>query len=60
MKAGLLFNPGALWIGAHWSPFNRRWCINLLPMLTVWVVLAGGKGPQRATRKKTGRVAQVR
>lgn len=60
MKAGFLFNPGACWIGAHWSPANRRWCINLLPCLTVWVALQGGKEPERATRKKTGRVAQVR
>jgi hypothetical protein len=28
---GLIFNKGALWIGAHYSPFNRRWCINVLP-----------------------------
>lgn len=42
---GLLFNRHALWIGAHYSPYNRRLCINLIPCLTVWVTLPGGKNP---------------
>lgn len=50
IKAGVLFNGGAMWIGFHWSPFNRRWCINLLPCLTFWVALKDGKPPERATR----------
>ncbi|WP_157045829.1 hypothetical protein [Polaromonas sp. JS666] len=48
----MLINPGALWIGAHWSPFNRRWCINLVPFVTLWIALKGGKEPDRETRKK--------
>ena len=50
MRAGLLINPGALWIGAHWSPANRRWCINIVPVLTFWIALPGGKAPGRAER----------
>lgn len=50
MKCGVIINLGALWIGAHWSALNRRWCINLLPCLTVWLTLPGGKQPDRATR----------
>lgn len=50
MKAGILFNQGALWIGAHYSPFNRRWCLNLFPCVTVWIALRGGKQPDRSTR----------
>lgn len=42
---GLLFNRHALWIGAHYSTYNRRLCINLIPCLTVWVTLPGGKNP---------------
>lgn len=42
---GLLFNLGALWVGAHWSRHNRRLCINLLPCLTLWVTLPGGNEP---------------
>jgi hypothetical protein len=45
VAAGWLFRPGSLWIGAHWSKANRRWCINLLPMVTLWVCLKGGKRP---------------
>lgn len=42
MKADVIFRKGSLWIGAHWSPKNRRWCINLLPCVTIRVVLKGG------------------
>lgn len=45
---GVLLNPHALWIGAHYSPGNRRWCINLLPGVTVWITLLGGKAPDKA------------
>lgn len=50
MKIGLQLNPGALWLGAHYSPFNRRWCINLLPCVTVWIALPGGNRPDRKRR----------
>ena len=42
---GLLWNPHALWVGAHYSLHNKRHCINLVPCLTVWVRLHGGKEP---------------
>lgn len=45
MKWGLKFQLGGAWIGAHYSPYNRRWCINLIPCVTVWVTLKGGKVP---------------
>lgn len=45
MKIGFLFNVGAFWIGAHWSKYNRRLCVNLLPFFTVWFVFEGGKTP---------------
>lgn len=45
MKAGLVFRWGSAWIGAHWSPYNRRWCINVLPCVTLWVALSGGRAP---------------
>lgn len=44
-RYGWLFRPGSLWIGAHWSPGNKRLCINLLPCVTVWVVMPGGFAP---------------
>lgn len=45
MKSGLLFNKDAFWIGVHYSPHNKRFCINLLPFITFWVMLKGGKEP---------------
>lgn len=42
---GLLFRPGSLWIGIHWSKKNKRWCINLIPCVTFWVTKPGGKTP---------------
>lgn len=45
MKAGILFRLGSFWIGAHWSPFNKRLCINLVPCVTLWVAPPGGVTP---------------
>jgi len=45
MKIGILIRPGSCWIGAHWSAYNRRLCINLLPCVTIWIVIPGGKTP---------------
>lgn len=42
---GLLFNSGAWWVGAHYSRHDKRLCVNLIPCLTVWVALPGGKLP---------------
>lgn len=47
-RFGILFNKGAIWLGGHYSPFNRRWCINLVPCVTIWFTLRDGKAPQRA------------
>lgn len=44
---GLFFNRSALWMGAHYSPANRRWCINVLPCTTFWLTLPGGNVPER-------------
>ena len=46
MKLGILWQPGALWIGAHYSKDNRLWCINLLSCITIWVMLQGGRVPR--------------
>lgn len=46
MKFGILVQKGGLWVGAHWSSHNRRWCVNLLPCVTIWIALPGGKVPR--------------
>ena len=46
-KVGVLFNASAFWVGAHYSPFNRRLCVNLVPFVTIWIALPGGKCPHK-------------
>ena len=42
---GILLNPHAWWLGVHYSPRDKRFCINLFPCLTVWVAKEGGREP---------------
>lgn len=44
-KFGILWQPGAWWIGCHYSPFCKRYCINVIPCVTLWITEAGGKIP---------------
>jgi len=45
---GVLVNTNALWVGAHYSAATKRWCINVLPCLTVWFTKRGGDAPVRS------------
>lgn len=45
-RCGLLFRLPSLWIGVHYSSFDRRYCINLLPCVTFWITLPGGHVPR--------------
>ena len=47
MKAGLILNWRSLWVGAHYSSFNKRLCVNLLPCVTLWVCGKDGNVPQQ-------------
>lgn len=42
---GWIRNKNSLWVGVHYSQHNRRWCINLIPCVTVWITKPGGKTP---------------
>lgn len=42
---GLLLNRHALWIGAHYSSYHKRLCVNLLPGVTLWWAKPGGQLP---------------
>lgn len=44
-RCGWLARKGSLWVGAHYSPGNKRWCINLIPCVTLWITKPGGKTP---------------
>lgn len=45
MRFGFLIRKESLWVGAHYSPYNRRWCVNLVPCLTLWITRKGGTIP---------------
>lgn len=47
MKWGILFRWQSLWIGAHWSPYNKRLCLNLIPFVTLWITARGGEVPKQ-------------
>jgi hypothetical protein len=40
-----LFQPNAWWIGVHYSKYNKRYCINLVPTVTLVIVKPGGRIP---------------
>jgi uncharacterized protein YhhL (DUF1145 family) len=42
---GCLFNINSCWIGYHYSTFNKRLCINLIPFFTIYIVFKGGNLP---------------
>ena len=35
----------SFWVGVHYSPYNLRYCVNLVPFITIWLVLPGGCVP---------------
>lgn len=46
MKAGIIVRLGSFWVGFHYSPFNKRYCVNLIPCVTFWFTLDGGNEPK--------------
>lgn len=47
MKAGILCRVGSAWLGVHYSKFNKRWCINIIPCVTIWIAGKEGKEPHK-------------
>lgn len=46
-KIGILFRLQSFWIGAHYSIACKRLCINLVPCVTIWIILKDGKAPDK-------------
>lgn len=46
LTCGVLFSLQSFWLGVHYSSYDRRFCINLLPCVTLWVALPGGYAPR--------------
>lgn len=45
-RCGLLFRLASAWVGVHYSSHDRRFCINLLPCVTLWLTLPGSHIPR--------------
>lgn len=43
--SGVKFNKHALWIGMHYSDYNRRLCVTIIPGITFWIAWPGGRTP---------------
>lgn len=46
-KIGIIIRLKSFWIGLHYSDFNKRYCLNIIPCFTIWWVLKGGKEPRK-------------
>lgn len=51
MKLGILYKFGSFWIGIHYSKYNKRYCVNIIPCVTIWITKKGGKTPHKAYQK---------
>ena len=54
MKYGLIFQVGAWWLGVHYSDYNKRYCINLIPCFTIWVAMPDGHTPHNKSLIQVG------
>ncbi len=37
MKIGVLLRLQSFWVGVHYSKYNKRLCVNLLPCCTIYI-----------------------
>lgn len=47
MKYGIIFRLKSFWIGLHYSHYNKRFCLNVIPCITIWWTLKNGKIPNK-------------
>ena len=40
--AGILFRLQSFWIGLHYSKQCKRYCLNIIPCLTIWWISGDG------------------
>lgn len=50
IKRGIIFRPHSLWMGLHYSEYNKRYCLNLIPCCTIWWINKEGKIPKSYER----------
>ena len=42
---GFIFRPKSFWMGIHYSDYNKRFCMNIIPCCTIWWIKKGGVRP---------------
>lgn len=47
MKIGIIIRVHSFWIGLHYSEFNKRYCLNILPCCTIWWIKKNGNIPNK-------------
>jgi hypothetical protein len=48
---GFLARLGSFWIGMHYSSAEKRYCINFVPCITLWIIKKDGNIPTRYMKK---------
>lgn len=46
IKWGIIVRRESFWIGCHYSNYNKRYCLNIIPCFTIWWIKIGGKIPK--------------
>lgn len=44
-RYGFIFRLKSFWLGLHYSDYNKRYCLNIIPCVTFWWTGKGGKMP---------------
>jgi hypothetical protein len=52
-QSGIQCRLKSFWIGLHYSSWHRRYCLNIIPCVTIWWTLPGGTPPRRKINKRT-------
>lgn len=47
IKWGVIIRWKSFWIGCHYSDYNKRYCLNILPCITVWWIKNEGNQPSK-------------
>ncbi len=46
-RYGVILRLNSFWIGLHYSQFNKRYCLNILPCIIIWWIKKDGKIPNK-------------
>lgn len=45
-SSGIILRYQSFWIELHYSEYNKRYCLNILPGFTIWWIDKNGNKPQ--------------